>query len=385
MENKIAIGTLAVSLSKTTGKSKKLCEDFLRDFFKLTAESLERGENLRIKGFGSFKVVEVESRESVNVNTGERQEIASHKKVVFTPAKELAALINAPFQYFESVEMPEELELFEEEDPDSEDEVSAGIIEAGSDEEAEDDDITLEAYKILEKREGEIKDISDIEDIEIGEGNLDNKEEIKEIDEEIKEEIVMNQNSKLWLGFALGALSMLVVCLIIFIIGCFCNWWPETMGREKKVKADIVQTVIQQPVMEEKEEEVPSEKLEEIKIETSIPNAQEKVMKSEKSSNTTTSLPPAKEQKQENRAGNIYDTVTTTRYLTNIARDHYGNPNLWPYIYMENEGILGHPDRITPGTRVVVPNLAKYGVKASNAADVEKAKRLGEQIYSRYR
>lgn len=32
-----------------------------------------------------------------------------------------------------------------------------------------------------------------------------------------------------------------------------------------------------------------------------------------------------------------YDTITKTRYLTTMAKDHYGNYHLWPYIYKENE------------------------------------------------
>ena len=80
----------------------------------------------------------------------------------------------------------------------------------------------------------------------------------------------------------------------------------------------------------------------------------------------------------------VYDTITKTRYLTTMAQDHYGNFNFWPYIYKENQAILGHPDRIRPGTRVVVPKLSKYGVSADNPKDIAAAKRLGVEIYSRY-
>ncbi len=81
----------------------------------------------------------------------------------------------------------------------------------------------------------------------------------------------------------------------------------------------------------------------------------------------------------------VYDVVTTTRYLTTIASEHYGNFNLWPYIYEENKAILGHPDRIKPGTRIVVPPLSKYGVNPKNKSDIDKAKKMGKEIYSRYR
>ena len=80
----------------------------------------------------------------------------------------------------------------------------------------------------------------------------------------------------------------------------------------------------------------------------------------------------------------VYDTISTTRYLTTMAKDHYGNYNLWPYIYKENSKILGHPDRIRPGTKVVIPPLSQYGVDPKNPEDIKKAKKLGVEIYSRY-
>lgn len=75
------------------------------------------------------------------------------------------------------------------------------------------------------------------------------------------------------------------------------------------------------------------------------------------------------------------DKITNTRYLTTMAKEHYGNYNLWPYIYLENEGKLGHPDRIKPGTTIVIPNISKYGIDPSNPKDIEKARKLGVEIY----
>ncbi len=80
----------------------------------------------------------------------------------------------------------------------------------------------------------------------------------------------------------------------------------------------------------------------------------------------------------------VYDTVTTTHYLTSMAKKYYGNYHLWPYIYKENEKILGHPNRIRPGTKVVIPDLSKYGVDPKNPKDIEKAKNMGAEIYKKY-
>lgn len=79
-----------------------------------------------------------------------------------------------------------------------------------------------------------------------------------------------------------------------------------------------------------------------------------------------------------------YDAIGTARFLTTMAKEYYGNPDFWPYIYQENQKKFGHPDKIKPGTTVVVPNLTKYGVSPKNPEDVENAKKLGKEIYARY-
>lgn len=79
-----------------------------------------------------------------------------------------------------------------------------------------------------------------------------------------------------------------------------------------------------------------------------------------------------------------YDKIGKDRFLITMSREYYGNPNFWPYIYEENRVKFGHPDKIRPGSGVVVPNLKKYGVDPNNPADVEKAKKLAKEIYARY-
>lgn len=80
----------------------------------------------------------------------------------------------------------------------------------------------------------------------------------------------------------------------------------------------------------------------------------------------------------------VYDTISKTRYLTTMAKAHYGNYHLWPIIYEENKAKLGHPDRIRPGTPVVIPTLNKYGIDPFNKKDIEKIKKMGIEIYARY-
>lgn len=109
MNNKVTFPELVEAVAKSANTSKRLSESFLKELFATICAALESGENVKIKNLGTFKVVTVESRRSVNVNTGEEIEIASHKKVTFTPDKSLAEAINMPFEGFETIVLDDEI------------------------------------------------------------------------------------------------------------------------------------------------------------------------------------------------------------------------------------------------------------------------------------
>ena len=104
MNKKITFPELVDAVATITNTSKRTSETFLKEFFATITEALTRGENVKIKNFGVFKLVEVGERKSVNVSTGEEmQNTESCKKSVFTPDKSLADAINTPFASFETV------------------------------------------------------------------------------------------------------------------------------------------------------------------------------------------------------------------------------------------------------------------------------------------
>jgi hypothetical protein len=75
----------------------------------------------------------------------------------------------------------------------------------------------------------------------------------------------------------------------------------------------------------------------------------------------------------------VTDTVRARRYLTTMARKYYGDHCFWVYIYEENADRISNPDRIAPGTVVVIPPASKYGIDASNPESVRRAKaKIGE-------
>ena len=93
MNQKITFPELVSAISESTGFSKYISEEFLKELFALVASKLVEGENVKIKKLGTFKVIDVDARKSVKVGTGEEIEIPEHRKISFTPDKELAEAI----------------------------------------------------------------------------------------------------------------------------------------------------------------------------------------------------------------------------------------------------------------------------------------------------
>ena len=111
MNEKITLQDLVNLFSEKQGINKKDAEVFVRTLFELIEEALATEKYIKVKGLGTFKLTEVDSRESINVNTGERIEIQGHTKISFTPDATMKELINKPFSHFETVILNEGVEL----------------------------------------------------------------------------------------------------------------------------------------------------------------------------------------------------------------------------------------------------------------------------------
>jgi len=103
MNNKINIQEIVDALAERNGITKKEADTFVRSMFDLIEDALEKDRYIKVKGLGTFKLIEVDERESVNVNTGERFLIEGHSKISFIPDNSLKEVINKPFSHFETV------------------------------------------------------------------------------------------------------------------------------------------------------------------------------------------------------------------------------------------------------------------------------------------
>ena len=107
MNERLTIQDLTDLLAAKHSMTKKDAEAFVKEFFLLIEQALESENTVKIKGLGTFKLIDVDSRESVNVNTGERFQIKGHTKVSFSPDANLRDTINKPFAHFETVVLNE--------------------------------------------------------------------------------------------------------------------------------------------------------------------------------------------------------------------------------------------------------------------------------------
>ncbi len=391
MNEKITLPTLVSLLADKTGKQKKQCEDFLREFFNTLVDAMEAGENVRIKSLGTFKVVAVEPRKSVNVNTGEQMEIPGHNKIVFVPAKELAEEVNAPFAMFESIEIPDnaledpllssesESAAQAEEDPLPSSAISDQTVSAAQ---AEEDpllssaisDQTVSAAQAAGFPEPDEDSDENEQEFEIeNESGLDSFPIVSQLNEEHTE---TRRNYRFLLGFACGVACAAVICLCAYLF--FFEKWVATVSEEKNtevsVQAETSGQLTDADVRQVPKPDVLDSDKKDLIEASDADSKNEQMAKTEQTAEVPTR--PSDEP--------VFDTITKTRYLTTMAKEHYGNYNLWPYIYEENKAILGHPDRIRPGTKVIVPPLSKYGVNPSDPDDIAKAKKKGVEIYARY-
>ena len=108
---KLTIQEIAAVLQQRNGFDKREANLFVSTLFQIIQERLESDGIVKIKGLGTFKMIDVEARESVSVRTGERVVIGGHAKVSFTPDATMKELVNRPFSQFETVVLNDGVEF----------------------------------------------------------------------------------------------------------------------------------------------------------------------------------------------------------------------------------------------------------------------------------
>jgi integration host factor subunit beta len=85
---------LVEQVAREAEMTKKDAEQLVEIIFDSITESLNNGEKIELRGFGSFRVRERNSRKGRNPKTGEAVDIPAKRVAYFKPGKELKDLIN---------------------------------------------------------------------------------------------------------------------------------------------------------------------------------------------------------------------------------------------------------------------------------------------------
>lgn len=312
MDNKINLSQLADLLSQAGGMSKAASEQFVKNFFDIISQSVLTEGVVKVKGLGTFKLVDMEDRESVNVNTGERFTIEGHQKISFVPDADLKERINKPFASFETVEITEEqaAKLDKAEQDSAALAVAATTTNNSTDME--------KSKKASEKKEAAKPQVKETEKKE-GKGGI---------------------KVLIWI------LSIiLVLALIIFLL------WPFIGGKalkdaDKNTKEKAPAPAAVQPAPEKKPEAQP---------------------KKEPAKFTLTKADQDKALPLFTIADTVNYKITGTKathtmvkgdMLTTISLQYYGTKKLWPYIAKYNGLKSRSFKRMPVGFKVKVPELA---------------------------
>lgn len=122
--NKLTLNNIAKVLVEKNGLEPKEAMTFTTAMFDLIHDRLNEEGIVKVKGLGTFKMIRVEARESINVRTGERVLIDSHAKITFTPDAVMKELVNKPFSQFETVVLNDDVEFTDMKSEESTDETN---------------------------------------------------------------------------------------------------------------------------------------------------------------------------------------------------------------------------------------------------------------------
>lgn len=84
---------IAEHLFTQLGMSKREAKDMVEAFFEEIRQALERGEQVKISGFGNFDLREKNQRPGRNPKTGEDIPISARRVVTFLPGQKLKARV----------------------------------------------------------------------------------------------------------------------------------------------------------------------------------------------------------------------------------------------------------------------------------------------------
>ena len=335
MDAKLNHSDFSALLSKNLNISASKAEHFTKAFFDILIEGLESGGIVKINGLGTFKMIDVASRGSVNVNTGEKIEIKGHRKLTFIPADALKDKINQPFAMFEPVEVDDDY-VDDADEPDESDEQSAESSEAVEQQPVAEEQ-PAESSEVVEQQP--VADEQPAESSEAVEQQPVADEQPAESSEPVEQQPVADETKKSSKGKVFAILSTLLI--IIALLFCFVFDDKEKIEEKKSIAAVAEPDTIKQQKTDT--------------IATQPPLVEEFVMV-EAMSNLSLSQITIKD----TVIYRIKGTKTVHRIgldetLTKISLLYFEDKRFWPYIVQYNK--IKNYNSLEIGTELLIPNL----------------------------
>lgn len=352
--------------------------NFIQEFTAIIEGTLARGESVSVKGIGTFHAVEV----------------ADELYIEFAPDATLAETVNAPFSIFEPVELPDNLSdadmeaaemACNETEPASQPcpppipsrrEPAAPEAQAAATPVSEPaPEPTTKPSVEPEQAAPEHKTATPVSGNNEPEQAPQNALPAKEIEKIIEHERVVevrDHSSHHTLHIVIASLLSLVAGLAI---GYFANNRLNLSHiKNVNIEAEGVNVISKTAAKEGKSAtadslaSIAAGHTDSIPADTASPGQ------------GSTAVEPEAKTVESPRAAIVTDTVKANRYLTTMARRHYGKKIFWVYIYEENKNIIDDPDHIAPNTVVVIPPAEKYGIKAGDKESEADAMRRAQAI-----
>ena len=337
MENKITLSQLARTLAQKMGMPQKKAEAFLKEFFDSIAENVKTDKLVKVKGLGTFKLIDVNDRESVNVHTGERIVIPGHSKLSFTPEASLRDAVNRPFADFQTVVINDETNLEDmERVPQEEPEA---VAEPEVVEQQAEPEVALEQESAAEQVTPSAEESEELPSVEPEKSEpepvVEVEEEVVAVPEEKKEEAVKQETVKAEQKKSRGGAKtfvMIVVALLLCVFSYFVGHYSLLEGLLPKQKQEPVkQQVVEAAPDTIKAEPVQVEPVEEVQY-AQVPDGKYKIVGTRKT-----------------------HVMKPGDYITRIALKEYGDKEMAQYIIVHNA--FSNPDKVPIGQEIKLPEL----------------------------
>lgn len=384
MNEKLNIQNLILLFAEKYDITPENAEEFVRTFFVLIEEGLEQDKYVKVKGLGTFKLIEVGSRESINVNTGERFEIQGHQKISFTPETALKELINRPFGHFETVvlnenvqfdDMPVEKEGEEELEGDADEGMVAAepqMSELPAEPEKMEDTMRQEDPVVempVSEEPAVEKPVTEepvVEEsvVEESAGEEHPTESVAESEQEVTPNQGNNTSEKVTKYIVAAIVCILIGCagVVAYVYYPWSEKPDERLPLDTEIETPVVSTdtlaVIRKDSVAAVSDTVNAVPTDTVKVEMKVQEENQTTLSKKKSKVVAKPFVPDSVSYEIVGTQTEY-TIQEGETLTRVSLKFYGTKALWPYLVKHNAGVLKNPDNVPTGTVIRIPKLAK--------------------------